>query len=62
MGLLTRIARIFNDQNLVLHNAKITTLGEIAEDTFEVTTKSGKPIVDKSRLDQIEKAILEALG
>ena len=62
VGLLTRIARIFNDQNLVLHNAKITTLGEIAEDTFEVTTKSGKPIVDKSRLDQIEKAILEALG
>ena len=62
VGLLTHIARIFNDQNLALHNAKITTLGEIAEDTFEVTTKSGKPIVDKSRLDQIEKAILEALG
>jgi len=61
-GLLTHIARIFNDQNLALHNAKITTLGEIAEDTFEVTTKSGKPIVDKGRLDQIEKAILEALG
>lgn len=36
-GLLSRIAQTFVRHNVALHNAKITTLGERAEDTFLIT-------------------------
>ncbi|MEE9445657.1 MAG: [protein-PII] uridylyltransferase [Cocleimonas sp.] len=61
-GLLTQIANIFNEQNLEVHNAKITTLGETVEDTFQITTKSGLPIIKKEQQDQIKKAFLESLN
>ena len=61
-GLLTQIANIFNEQDLEIHNAKITTLGEIAEDTFQVTTKSGMAITKKDQQEKIKSALLESLN
>ena len=60
-GLLTRIGEVFNQQRLTIHTARITTLGEIAEDIFQVTSKSGKMIVDKDRHQKIADALKEKL-
>ena len=60
-GLLTHITSIFNQQDLEIHHAKITTLGEIAEDTFQVTTKSGEAVVDKTHQAEIRRALLASL-
>ena len=60
-GLLTHIATVFKQQNLEIHHAKITTLGEIAEDTFQITTKTGEAIVDKSKQTEIRNVLLASL-
>ncbi len=60
-GLLTHIANVFNQQGLEIHHAKITTLGEIAEDTFQITTKSGEAVDDKSKQAEIRSALLASL-
>jgi [protein-PII] uridylyltransferase len=60
-GLLTRIGEVFNQQGLSIHNARITTLGEIAEDIFHITSHSGKMITDKDKQAEIEKALKQKL-
>ncbi len=60
-GLLTRISEVFSQQGLTIHAARITTLGEIAEDIFQVTTHSGKMIIDDDKYREIEKALKEKL-
>ena len=60
-GLLTRIGQVFNQQGLNIHNAKISTLGEIAEDIFQVTAYSGKRINDLEKQDEIRQALIEQL-
>ena len=60
-GLLTRIGEVFNQQGLSIHNARITTLGEIAEDIFHVTSHSGKMITDADKQAEIEMALKQKL-
>ena len=43
-GLLLQISQIFEQHNVSLHNAKITTLGEKAEDIFFITTNENMPL------------------
>jgi len=61
VGLLTHIANVFKQQNLEIHHAKITTLGEIAEDTFQITTKTGEAVTDKTKQAEIRSALLASL-
>ncbi len=56
-GLLTRIAEVFSQYGLNIHTARITTLGETAEDIFQVTSSSGKMITDEDRLAEIKKSL-----
>ena len=44
LGLLLQISQIFEQHNVSLHNAKITTLGEKAEDIFFITTNENMPL------------------
>jgi [protein-PII] uridylyltransferase len=44
-GLLSRIGRVFHDLEIDLENAKITTVGERAEDVFFVS-QAGRPLTD----------------
>ncbi len=60
-GLLTRIAKVFNEQGLVIHGARISTLGEIAEDIFRVTTLGNKGIDDQDKQAEIRTALEESL-
>lgn len=43
-GLLARIGQAFRDCRIQLHNAKIATIGERAEDVFFVTGKDHRPL------------------
>lgn len=69
-GLLTRISQVFVEQNLSIHDAKIATLGEIAEDIFHVTeliegsegSEGNKEmILDEHRQQEIRQAITQKL-
>lgn len=53
-GLLAQIGYIFSQQNLILLNAKITTIGEKAEDFFVITTAQQQSLTER------EKAHLKA--
>jgi [protein-PII] uridylyltransferase len=57
VGLLTRIGKVFNEQGILIHDARISTLGEVAEDIFRVTTLGNKLISD-NKYAQI-RAVLE---
>ncbi|MCF6189649.1 MAG: [protein-PII] uridylyltransferase [Cocleimonas sp.] len=61
VGLLTSIGNVFNQQGLAIHDARISTLGEIAEDIFRVTTKGGNIIDSEEKQAQIRAAIEEKL-
>ncbi|WP_346836899.1 [protein-PII] uridylyltransferase [Microbulbifer sp. SAOS-129_SWC] len=60
-GLLARIARIFIDHDLRLHNAKISTLGERVEDIFHLTDADGEPLLDEAANRELEQAICAEL-
>ena len=53
---------MFNQQGLTIHNARITTLGEIAEDIFHVNSNSGKMITDIDKQAAIETSLKQKLG
>ncbi len=61
VGLLTSIGNMFNQQGVVIHDARISTLGEIAEDIFRVTTKGGNVIDSEEKQAQIRAALEEKL-
>ncbi|SBS28622.1 Bifunctional uridylyltransferase/uridylyl-removing enzyme [Marinomonas spartinae] len=52
-GLLALIGQLFMNQNIMLHKAKIATLGERVEDTFYVTEEDGRLITDPERMNTI---------
>ncbi len=60
-GLLTQIGEVFNQQLINIHDARIITLGEIAEDIFYVTTHSGKLISDPEKQDNIRQMLIDKL-
>lgn len=57
-GLLANIAFIFIEHNIELHNAKINTLGNRAEDTFLISDKHGKPL-SKAKITQLQAALMQ---
>ena len=60
-GLLAHLANIFARFELILYNAKISTLGERVEDTFYIRDKDNQPITDEKTSDQIKQVIREEL-
>ncbi len=60
VGLLTRIGKVFNEQGIVIHDARISTLGEVAEDIFRVTTL-GNNLVNSDEYPQIREALEKSL-
>ncbi len=55
-GLLATIAQLFLSQEIELHNAKINTLGNRAEDTFLISAKNGQKL-DDDHLQKLKAAL-----
>ncbi len=64
-GLLLQLGKLFEEHEVALHNAKISTLGERAEDVFFITTNENKPLAEAScekLVSAIETALSEPTG
>jgi [protein-PII] uridylyltransferase len=59
-GLLASISRVFLSQKIHLHNAKIATAGERAEDMFLISTKDGQ-VLDKKEKEELKQALIREL-
>lgn len=60
-GLLALIGKFFMEHNIMLHKAKIATLGERVEDTFYITEDDGELITDPARMDHICAALKHSI-
>ena len=52
-GLLADVATLFHDMELSLHSAKISTVGERAEDFFSLSTRSGEAL-SEAEMEQLK--------
>ena len=59
-GLLAKIANVFKEQAITLHTAKISTVGEKAEDMFKVANPDGEKLTDEQK-DSLALALKAAL-
>jgi [protein-PII] uridylyltransferase len=60
-GLLSKIGKAFLQREIILHNAKITTIGSRVEDMFYITDKHGDPIDNPDTRQQLREAILKVV-
>jgi [protein-PII] uridylyltransferase len=60
-GLLSKIGRVFLNQDINLHSAKITTIGSRAEDMFYITDQQLQPIMEPIKQQEIRQEILRVL-
>lgn len=60
-GLLAKIANIFSRFDLVLYNARISTLGERVEDTFYLRNANNQPIDDQDLAENLKQTIRNEL-
>ena len=59
-GLLADIARVLREQRLRVHDARIATFGERAEDMFQISDEHDRPLPDPQR-QSLRDALLAAL-
>lgn len=52
-GLLSIVGDVFTRLNIKVHNAKITTLGAVAEDVFSITDQDEAPITSNEALEEL---------
>ncbi len=60
-GLLTRISQVLYSEGLIIHGARISTLGEEAEDIFYLTSRNNQAITDIDRQERIRQTLIEKL-
>ncbi|HNP37787.1 MAG TPA: [protein-PII] uridylyltransferase [Woeseiaceae bacterium] len=59
-GLLSKIGQVFIELGIDIHNAKIMTIGEKAEDVFYITDESGLPL-DTTAQETLRERLIEKL-
>lgn len=61
-GFLSQIGKIFAEQGIRVHNARITTLGAVAEDNFYITDQNDAAITDSQQLTILESELCAKLN
>ena len=61
-GVLSQIGQCFSACRINVRNAKISTLGTVAEDIFYITDNEDKVIHDNAKLEQLKTMLLEKLS
>ena len=59
-GLLARVGQVFLQQEIEVHAARITTLGERAEDMFYISDQQDKPL-SETKLATLKKTLIDVL-
>ena len=60
-GLLSDVAQVLRRQGLRVHDARIATFGERAEDVFQITDEHDQPLIDTSLQDALRDALRAGL-
>ncbi len=60
-GLLARVGQIFLQQQIEVHAARITTLGERAEDMFYISDRNDEPL-SADKLENLKTALITSLS
>ena len=60
-GLLSHVGQAFSDFGIRVKNAKITTLGNRAEDVFFIADHQNKPITNEGLLDRLKEKLITDL-
>jgi len=60
-GLLARVGQVFLQQHIEVHAARITTLGERAEDMFYISDQEDKPLSEE-KLARLKSALEDSLS
>ncbi len=61
-GLLAHIGCALREQNIRIHDAKIVTIGEKAEDVFMISDTDNRAIKSKQRMKEVKEAVVENLN
>jgi len=61
-GFLSLVGRAMQTQGVRLHDARIATIGERAEDYFYITDFDNRPFGDPARQDALRGEIIAALN
>jgi [protein-PII] uridylyltransferase len=59
-GLLSTVAKVFMAERIDIHNSKIMTVGERAEDVFYVADESGRPLTSEAQ-QRLAQRLTESL-
>ncbi|WP_370981520.1 [protein-PII] uridylyltransferase [Agaribacterium sp. ZY112] len=60
-GFLATIAQAFMEEEIIVHNARISTLGERVEDIFFITDVAGNPLSDVALCEELQDKICRRL-
>lgn len=60
-GLLARVGQVFLQQGIEVHSARITTLGERAEDMFYISDQNDAPL-SEAMLETLKQALIASLS
>ena len=60
--MLYHVSKALVDCKLKLISAKVSTVGEKAEDTFFITDRDGNPVLEREKRANLEERLKEALS
>ena len=58
-GMLSNVAQVFQQQQISIHSAKITTFGEKVDDVFTISTLENNALTEEEKNSLAEKLIEE---